>query len=139
MRTKSRTALGITVGTVATAALLLAGTGVAAADENPPPATDPTTTQGPITLTQEQSVQLCTVRIPARLARIDRIEERISGSADTPGSTTALQSRADRARAAGLDALADRIERRITNRPAVLEQLAELEKRIVAFRDENCA
>ncbi|OLT15724.1 hypothetical protein BJF78_15820 [Pseudonocardia sp. CNS-139] len=127
----NRTLLG-TAAAALTAGLLVAGAGVAAADPTPPPPDS-------ITLSPEQSRWLCEQRIPTLLDRIDRLETRIGGDADTPGSTAWLQERVDRARGNGRDALADRLQQRLDGRPDVAERLAGAERRVVAFRDEKCA
>ncbi len=118
----------------ATSALMISGAGVAAADE--PGAT---ATQGPITLSPEQAVQVCTRRIPATLARIDRVGERITADASTPGSTAWLEVRLDRAQAAGRTQEADRLRTRIDGRSDARDRLAAAEARVTAFRDAHCA
>lgn len=131
--TSTRTALGVAVGALTAAGLMLAA-GVAAADETTPPAA-----QEPITLSVEQSVKICTIRIPALLERIDRLQARADAGTGTPGSTAWLTERAEQARSAGRTALAGRLDRRIAERPAKVERLADAESRVVSFRDLNCA
>jgi hypothetical protein len=127
--------IGMTAGALlASAALLLAGTGPALADD---PGTS--STQGPITLSPEQATVVCTRRIPAILARIDRVTTRINADVTTRGSTAWLQARRDRARSAGHADVADRIQRRIDARPAKLDALAGAKQRVTGFRDANCA
>lgn len=118
--------------TATAAALLLAGAGPALAD-------DPGSTQGPITLSPEQATFVCTQRIPAILARVDRVTARINADAATRGSTAWLQARQDRAEAAGHGDVAARIQKRIDARPAKLDALAGAKKRAIEFRDANCA
>lgn len=113
--------------------LMLAAGGTALADE---PGTGPT--QGPITLSPEEATYVCTQRIPAILARIDRVTTRAGADAATRGSTAWLQARRDLARQAGRTDLADRVQRRIDERPAKLARLAELKKRATDFRDQKC-
>jgi hypothetical protein len=122
---------GIAVVATVSAGLVLAGAGPAAAD-------GPGGTQGPITLTPEQATALCTRRIPAILARIERVTARIHAGADNRGSTAWLQAREDTARAAGRTAVADRIQRRIDARPAKLDRLAAARTRVTDFRDAHC-
>lgn len=122
----------ITAVTATAAALLLAGAGPALAD-------DPGSTQGPITLSPEQATFVCTQRIPAILARVDRVTARINADAATRGSTAWLQARQDRAEAAGHGDVAARIQKRIDARPAKLDALAGAKKRAIEFRDANCA
>ena len=115
-----------------TAGLLLATAAPALAAEDGPP-------QGPITLTPEQAHFVCTKRIPAILARVDRVSTRIGADASTRGSTAWLQAREDKARAAGRTEAADRIQERIDARPERLDRLADVKKRATEFRDANCA
>jgi hypothetical protein len=134
MGTTARRVAALATASAATLGLLLAGTGTALAD-------DPGTTaaQGPITLSPEQATYVCTKRIPAILARVDRVTTRAGADASTRGSTAWLQARHDKARAAGRTEEADRIQKRIDGRPAKLEKLADAKKRVTEFRDANCA
>ena len=101
---------------------------------------DPDTpTQGPITLSPEQATYVCTRRIPAILARIDRVTARIGADVTTRGSTAWLQARQDRAEAAGHGDVADRIQKRIDGRPAKLAALGDAKQRVADFRNANCA
>ena len=123
----------IAVASAVTAGLLLAGAAPALADDDDGP------TQGPITLTPEQATFVCTKRIPAILARVDRVTTRIKADASTRGSTAWLQAREDKARAAGRTEAADRIQERIDRRPERLDRLADAKKWATEFRDANCA
>jgi hypothetical protein len=114
--------------------LVLAGGGVARADDPGSSAT-----QGPITLSPEQATFVCTQRIPAILSRIDRVTTRANADASTRGSTAWLQARHDKAQQAGHADVADRIQKRIDGRPAKLDKLADLKKRVTEFRDQSCA
>jgi hypothetical protein len=118
----------------ACAGLLLTGAGPALADDPGASAT-----QGPITLSPEQATFVCTRRIPAILARIDRVTTRITADVATRGSTAWLQARQDRAESAGHAEVADRIQKRIDGRPAKLDALAAAKRRVTDFRDANCA
>ncbi len=100
--------------------------------------TDTPPVQPPITLTAEQSATLCQERIPAVLARIDRLTDRIGGDATTVGSTAWLEFRIAAARDADRPRLADELQRRLDRRPEVADRLAEVERRVTAFRDGNC-
>ena len=133
MGTTARRVAALATASAATLGLLLAGTGTALAD-------DPGTAaaQGPITLSPEQATFVCTKRIPAILARVDRVTTRAGADASTRGSTAWLQARQDKARAAGRTEEADRIRKRIDGRPAKLEKLADAKKRVTGFRDANC-
>ncbi len=125
--TATATAVALALG------LLLTGAGTAWADDP-----DTTAAQGPITLSPEQSVAVCTTRIPGILSRVDRVTTRIGADAVTRGSTAWLQARQDRAEAAGRAEEADRLQRRIDRRPEQLDRLAEAKAKAIAFRDANC-
>ena len=120
--------LGLVLG------LAFAGGGVALADDPGASAT-----QGPITLSPEQATLVCTQRIPAILSRIDRVTTRANADASTRGSTAWLQARQDKAQQAGHSDVADRIQKRIDGRPAKLDKLADLKKRVTDFRNQSCA
>lgn len=132
MGTTARGIRRIAVAWAAATALSLAGAAPASADEDGP-------AQGPITLTPEQATFVCTKRIPAILARVDRVSTRIGADASTRGSTAWLQAREEKARAAGRTEAADRIQKRIDARPERLDRLADVQKRATEFRDANCA
>jgi hypothetical protein len=106
------------------------GTAAASTGSDAPP--------DPITLSPEQSRWVCEERVPALLRRIDRIEARIAGDADTPGSTAWLRERVDDAHAGGRDVLADRLQRRLDRRPEAEQRLVDAQRRVEAFRDEKC-
>ncbi len=113
----------------ATAGLLLAGSGTAFADENP------TIDHG---TGDHGAGAVCAHRLPAVLARIDRVTERINGDADTRGSTVWLQAKAERARDAGFAALADLLDERVQARPDRLDELAELRSDVQYVQAQDC-
>ncbi len=138
MGTTARRAPASAAASAVALGLLLAGAGTAWADDPDTTATRDPVTQGPITLSPEQAVAVCTKRIPGILSRIDRVTTRIGADAATHGSTAWLAARRDRARAAGRTEEADRIQRRIDGRPERLDRLAGTRERVTAFRDANC-
>jgi hypothetical protein len=105
--------------------MLLAGGGTALADS------DPSGSPG--------ASAVCTQRIPAVLARIDRVTARINGDADTRGSTAWLEAKAGQARDAGFDALADLLDTRAEARPDRLDELASLRSDVQNVQAEDCA
>lgn len=137
MSTTARRIAGTAAASAVTLGLLVTGTGTAAADD-PGPSTAPTS-QGPIILNAEQATYVCGTRIPAVLSRVDRVTARVNADATTRGSTAWLTDRRDKARAAGHDELADRIQERIDRRPEALSRLADAKQRVTDFRDGNCA
>ena len=132
MGTTARRIRRTAAASAVTAGLLLATAAPALADEDGP-------TQGPITLNPEQATFICTKRIPAILARVDRVTARINADASTRGSTAWLHAREDTARAAGRTEVADRLQKRIDRRPERLDRLADAKERATEFRDANCA
>jgi hypothetical protein len=114
-----------------TTALLVAGAGSAWADEPPP-------TPAPITLSAEQSAQVCNERIPRMLDRIAKLQTRIGADASVAGSTAHLSQRLEKAKDAGHTQVVDRIQKRLDNRPKQIDRLAAAKTRIEQFRDEKC-
>lgn len=128
MQTK-RWIAGLAV-TAVTAGGLALGTGAAFADTpspTPAPAAD------------HANSAICTKRIPAALARIDKVTARINGDATVAGSTAWLQAKADKARAAGYTALADLLTERVSNRPDRLAELAKLKTEVQHVQSTDCA
>lgn len=117
----------------ATTGLLLAGPVPATGDERAP---EP----GPITitLTPERSQQICDVRIPRLLERIDGVTARINGDADTPGSIAFVEARVADLRAEGKDDAATLLQQRADRRAGRVQLLAELRERVVAFDTRHC-
>jgi hypothetical protein len=131
----TRRMLATAAVTVASTGLLVAGAGSAWADEHPP---TPAPTHAPITLSPEQSAQVCDVRIPRLLDRIAKLQTRIGGDASVAGSTARLQQRLQKAEDAGRTEVADRLQKRLDDRPKQVDRLAAAKTRIETFRDEKC-
>jgi hypothetical protein len=123
----------VTAGVVGS--LLVAGGGVAVADESSTPVPQP----GPITLTPQESAWVCNTRIPNVLDRIAKLSTRIDGDASTRGSTAWLQAKEDAARKAGRTEVADAIGKRIAARPAKESKLAEVKSKVESFKQEHCS
>jgi len=123
---------------LATAAVTLASTGLLVAGAGSAWADDPAPTPAPITLSPEQPAQVCNERIPKLLERIAKLQTRIDGDASVAGSTARLQQRLQQAKAAGRTEVADRIQKRLDNRPRQVDRLASAKTRIERFRDEKC-
>jgi hypothetical protein len=116
--------------TAVTAGGLALGTGAALAD-TPSPTPAPTA--------DHANSAICTKRIPAALARIDKVTARINGDATVKGSTAWLQDKADKARAAGYTALADLLTERVSNRTDRLSELAKLKTEVEHVQSTDCA
>ena len=118
-----RWAAGLAATTAAAGALAL-GAGPALADT--PPA-------------DHANSAICTQRVPAVLARIDKLTHRINGDASVKGSTAWLRAKADQARAAGYPALADLLTARASERPGRLDELAKLRSDVQHVQATDCA
>lgn len=105
-----------------------AGAGAAQADT-------PTT---PAPASDHANSQICAKRIPAALARIEKVTARINGDATVRGSTAWLQDKADKARGAGYTALADLLAQRASDRPARLAELTTLTSQIEHVQATDC-
>lgn len=121
---------GLVAAGVATGALVV-GTGTAFADA-PPPSTA-AAAAGPATQ------RTCTDRIPALLARIDKVTARITGDAATRGSTAWLKDKESKARAAGDGALADLLDARVAHRQDRLDQLAAAKRTVQDIQQKDCS
>lgn len=119
---------GIAAAAVAVGALALGG-GTAFADTG-------TATPAPEAGSNQK---ICTERIPALLARVDKVAARINGDAATKGSTAWLQAKETAARSSGRTALADLVQARISNRPQRLTDLAAVKSKIEAVQKKDCA
>lgn len=124
--TKARWFAGAAASVVTVGALVVGG-GTAFAD----PGTAATAAATP--------AKTCTERIPALLARIDKLTARINGDATTKGSTAWLQAKETQARAAGDAALADLIDLRVTHRADRLSELARAKTAIEGVQTKDCA
>ncbi|MFJ6672823.1 hypothetical protein ACIQMJ_17070 [Actinosynnema sp. NPDC091369] len=113
---------------VATAALGLTSTGVAAAAQD----------YAPITIGPEKVKQLCEQRAPKVEERITRLTTRINGGADLHGSTAWLRAQAQKARDAGNTARAERLDRRLERRDGQVTKLADAQRRVDEFQAAHC-
>jgi hypothetical protein len=132
-----RRVAGLAVAAVTAGGLAL-GAGSALAD-TPPSTLADTPPSTPAPTADHANSQICTVRIPAALARIDKVTARINGDASVRGSTAWLQSKADKARSAGYTALADLLTERASNRPERLTELAKLKTEVQHVQSTDCA
>lgn len=112
---------------VATAALGLTSTGVAAAQD-----------YAPITIGPEKVKQLCEQRAPKVEERITRLTTRINGGPEVHGSTAWLRARAQEARDKGDTARAERLERRLERRQDQSTRLGDAQRRVDEFQAAHC-
>jgi hypothetical protein len=115
-----------------TAALGLALSGIASADETP-------TGPAPMTISADQVKKRCEERVPKIEARIKAATDRINGDANTRGSTKWLEAQAKAARDAGKEAKAKLFDARKDLRGDRVTKLSDAQKRVDAFQAEHCA
>ncbi|XVS66872.1 hypothetical protein ACQPYE_12665 [Actinosynnema sp. CA-299493] len=114
---------------VATAAVGLTSTGVAAAQD---------ATYAPITISPDRVKKLCEERAPKVEDRIARLTTRINGGPDVAGSTAWLRARAQQARDAGDTARVERLDRRLQRRDGQVAKLGDAQRRVDEFQAEHC-
>ncbi|HET6499377.1 MAG TPA: hypothetical protein VFG87_01330 [Amycolatopsis sp.] len=115
-------------------AAVLAITPAASADTSQPS----TPSYAPITLTPQESQQLCAVRLPKLEDRATKLMDRINGGANVPGSVAWLQARAQNQRAKGHNQIADQLDQRAQRRASRVDDLKSVEQRLQNFKNTNC-
>ncbi|HWD04806.1 MAG TPA: hypothetical protein VG674_20385 [Amycolatopsis sp.] len=116
------------------AAGLLAVTPLASADTSAPPATP----SAPITLSPQESQQVCGQWVPQLQKRTQNLTNRIIGGPEVAGSVANLKARANDQRGKGHTAAADRLQKRADKRQSRLGQLADAKKQLDAFAAAHC-
>jgi len=116
--------VAVTVAVVAAVGAVALGGGTALADTPTP---------------DHANSAICTQRIPAVLARIDKLTARVNGDASVKGSTAWLRAKANEARAAGYTALADLLTARADSRPGRLDELTKLRSDVEHVKETDCA
>ncbi|GAA3064885.1 hypothetical protein [Streptomyces glomeratus] len=107
---------------LATAALLVSGTGAAAAADSAAP-----------TPTGDGARALCK-RVPKIDARIERALERLDGGADVRGSVARLQQRVDNAKKAGHGEIATYLQHRLDFRRSLVPTLQQRQKDLAGVK-----
>jgi len=125
------------------AAVAGCGTAVVALVIAPAASAQTESTQGsaqpaPITLSPEESAQLCDEMLPRLQKRTDRALERISGGPATPGSAEFLRERAKNQRDKGHPQIADRLDKRAERRAGRLDDLTRIKQRLADFGAKHC-
>ena len=113
---------------VAALGAMALGGGTALADTPPPTATP-----------DHANSAICTQRIPAVLARIDKLTARINGDASVKGSTAWLRAKANEARAAGTRRSPTCSPPGRTSRPGRLDELTKLRSDVQHVQATDCA
>ena len=128
MRGTTWTRLALAGG--ASAACLLVAAPLASAETPTPVA--------PITLSPEESQQVCGDWVPKLQKRADNLEKRINGGAEVKGSVANLKARAADQRAAGHTARADQLDQRATKRQGRIGELDAAKQKLDAFAAAHC-
>ncbi|MEU4290332.1 hypothetical protein AB0E63_19090 [Kribbella sp. NPDC026596] len=134
MRRSVRGAMALGTSAVVLVGGLVGSTTMAAADPSP----TPTPTYKQVTLSPEESQQLCAVKLPKLIERREKLAKRISGGADVKGSVAWLKARAEKQKAKGHDKIAAQLEKRAERRSGRLEQLATMKTKLETFKTQHC-
>jgi hypothetical protein len=92
----------------------------------------------PITLSPEESQQLCNDMLPKLAERIDKLTARINGGPEVKGSVQWLRAHAQDQRNKGHEKAADRLDRRAERRSGRIPELNNAKARLDAFRTNHC-
>ncbi|MFJ8359355.1 hypothetical protein [Streptomyces sp. NPDC093984] len=115
---------------LATAVLLVSGTGAAVAETSPTPASPHTAKAAP---SGDGAKALCK-RVPKIDRRIDRALKRLEGGADVRGSIARLQQRVDNAKKAGHEEIATYLQDRLTFRKSLVTTLQQRQKDLAGVK-----
>ncbi|WP_410613465.1 hypothetical protein [Amycolatopsis sp. lyj-109] len=127
-------------GTTTWTRLALAGCGTAVGLLVAAPLASAQTTApvAPITLSPEESQQVCSDWVPKLQKRADNLKKRITGGAEIKGSVANLKARAADQRAAGHTARADQLDQRATKRQGRVGELDAAKQKLDAFAAAHC-
>src|SRR3954465_4162951 len=92
----------------------------------------------PITLSPEESQQVCSDWVPKLQKRAANLEKRINGGPEVKGSVANLKARAADQRAAGHTARADQLDQRATKRQGRIGELDTAKQKLDAFAAAHC-
>ena len=92
----------------------------------------------PITLSPEESAQVCNDWVPRLQKRADNLTKRINGGAEITGSVANLKARAADQRAKGHTQRADQLDQRATKRQGRISELAAAKQKLDAFASAHC-
>ncbi|EME57198.1 hypothetical protein [Amycolatopsis decaplanina] len=94
--------------------------------------------QAPITLSPEESQQLCAEWLPKLTQRTTKLTERINGGPEIRGSVANLKARAEDQRKKGHNDTADRLQKRADKRNGRLPELTTAKQKLDAFAGAHC-
>lgn len=102
------------------------------------PAASAQTAPGPITLSPEESQQLCAEWLPRLTQRTAKLTDRINGGPEIRGSVANLKARAEDQRKKGHAEVADRLQKRADKRAGRLPELTAAKQKLDAFAGAHC-
>lgn len=92
----------------------------------------------PITLSPEESQQVCADWVPKLQKKADNLKKRITGGAEVKGSVANLKARAADQRAAGHTARADQLDQRAGKRQSRIGEVDTAKQKLDAFASAHC-
>lgn len=113
-----------------TAACLLVAAPLASAQTTAPVA--------PITLSPEESQQVCSDWVPKLQKKADNLKTRINGGAEISGSVANLKARAADQRAKGHEDRAKKLDDRATKRQGRIGEIDAAKQKLDAFASAHC-
>ncbi|TNC24570.1 hypothetical protein [Amycolatopsis alkalitolerans] len=114
-------------------AALAAGVSAASAETTTPPPS-----YGQVTLSPEESQQLCADLLPRLVDRTTKLTARINGDANTKGSVAWLRAQVGKQRAEGHPRIADRLDQRADRRAGRVGDLKSIQDRLTDFKNTHC-
>ncbi|MEV6825717.1 hypothetical protein [Amycolatopsis sp. NPDC051102] len=92
----------------------------------------------PITLSPEESQQVCGDWVPKLQKKADNLEKRINGGPEVKGSVANLKARAQDQRTAGHEDRAKKLDDRATKRQGRIGELDAAKQKLDAFASAHC-
>lgn len=92
----------------------------------------------PITLSPEESQQVCGEWVPKLQKRAENLQKRINGGAEVAGSVANLKARAQDQRTAGHEDRAKKLDDRATKRQGKIGELNTAKQKLDAFASAHC-
>ncbi|WIY01804.1 hypothetical protein QRX60_48680 [Amycolatopsis mongoliensis] len=92
----------------------------------------------PITLSPEESQQVCGDWVPKLQKRAENLQKRINGGPEVAGSVANLKARAQDQRAAGHNDRATKLDERATKRQGKVGELNAAKQKLDAFASAHC-
>jgi hypothetical protein len=129
----------LTITCCGAAVSVLALAPIASAQTTAPPSTSTAAPVAPITLSPEESQQVCGDWVPKLTDRTEKLSARINGGPEVAGSVANLKARAADQTAKGHTAAATRLTQRATKRAGRIADLNAAKQKLDAFKTAHCA